>query len=66
MARDDRYDDEAYYGDGGGGGMLGGISVGLLLIIGVVLFFFPEPITSTIGIILIAVAVIAWAAEAMM
>lgn len=49
----------------GGGGTLAGISVELLLLVGVVLFFFPEPITSTVGILLITVAVIAWAAEAM-
>lgn len=34
--------------------------IGLLLVAGVVLFFFPEPATTAIGIGLIAVGVVAW------
>lgn len=40
--------------------------IGLLLVAGVILFFFPEPFTSTVGIALIALGVIAWAADALM
>lgn len=40
--------------------------VGLLLITGTILFFFPEPFTSTLGIILLGVGVLAWAADALM
>lgn len=35
----------------------------LLLVVGVGLFLFPEPATSTIGMALIAVGLIAWAAD---
>lgn len=41
----------------------GGIS--LLLVGGVILFLFPEPITSTIGILLIAAGVVMWMADAL-
>lgn len=34
--------------------------VGLLLVVGVVLFVFPEPATSGLGILLIATAVVLW------
>jgi hypothetical protein len=35
--------------------------VGLLLIAGIILFVFPEPATSGLGITLVVVAVIVWA-----
>lgn len=38
------------------------IGVSGLLIIGVLLFFFPEPLTSFLGIILILVAALIWLA----
>lgn len=34
--------------------------VGLLLLAGIILFIFPEPATSGIGVMLIIVAVIIW------
>jgi len=41
---------------------LGGLGlVGLLLVIGLVLFLFPEPATSGIGVTLIVIAIIVWA-----
>lgn len=33
---------------------------GLLIIIGVILFFFPEPITSAIGIIVLLIGIGTW------
>ena len=77
MSTDDRYtedegysegtydDDDAYdetYDEDDGSWWDKGI-VGLLLIAGVVLFFFPEPATSAIGILLIGLAVVAWIAD---
>ncbi|MFC6824899.1 hypothetical protein [Halopelagius fulvigenes] len=38
------------------------IGVGELIVIGALLFFFPEPTTSIIGIALIATAVVVWLA----
>ena len=35
----------------------------LLIIIGAVLFFFPEPITSVIGIIVLLVGIATWVAD---
>lgn len=35
----------------------------LLIIIGAVLFFFPEPITSAIGIIVLLVGIATWVAD---
>lgn len=40
----------------------GAIGVAELLVIGAVLFFFPEPATSFVGMVLILVAAIAWLA----
>lgn len=37
----------------------------LLLVAGVVLFLFPEPATSALGIVLLAVGVIAWVVDAL-
>ncbi|WP_227377133.1 hypothetical protein [Haladaptatus halobius] len=37
--------------------------VGLLLIAGIILFVFPEPATSGIGVMLIIAAVIVWAVQ---
>ena len=60
---DGRYDDtaaeenESRWDDG---------LVALLLISGVILFVFPEPATSMLGIALIVLGVIAWAADALM
>ena len=39
--------------------------ISLLLIGGIILFFFPEPITSTIGIILVLVGALAWLVDAL-
>ena len=36
------------------------VGVGGIIIIGLALFFFPEPITSVIGILIIAIAAILW------
>ena len=36
------------------------LGVGGVIIIGLALFFFPEPVTSFIGIIIILVAVLIW------
>lgn len=44
-------DDESWWDEG---------LIGLLLVVGVVLFLFPEPATSALGIGLIAVGVLAW------
>lgn len=41
-------------------------TVGLLLLGGVILFFFPEPLTSTVGIALIVIAILIWAANEFM
>lgn len=46
-------------------GWLGEGVAGILLLVGVVLFFFPEPATSALGIGLIVLGVIAWVAEEM-
>ena len=55
----DTYDEETYDDDDDGSWWDEGL-IGLLLIAGVVLFFFPEPTTSMIGIALIGIAVVAW------
>lgn len=34
--------------------------VGLLLVVGIVLFLFPEPATSGLGVALIVIAIIVW------
>lgn len=47
----DDEDDDSWWDEG---------LIGLLLVAGIVLFFFPEPATSTIGIALIGIAVVAW------
>ena len=73
MSTDDRYTEDEEYSEGtyddydetydededDGSWWDEGI-VGLLLIAGVVLFFFPEPSTSVIGIALIGLAVVVW------
>lgn len=38
------------------------IGVGGLLIVGVLFFFFPEPLTSMLGIILVLLAALIWLA----
>jgi hypothetical protein len=48
------------------GGWLDVGLIGLALIVGVILFLFPEPITSTIGVALIVAAVIAWIVDALL
>ena len=66
---DDDYDteyDSAYAEEDEGGSWWDEGLIGLLLVTGVVLFFFPEPFTSTVGIALIALGVIAWIADALM
>ncbi|ELZ26303.1 hypothetical protein C474_21441 [Halogeometricum pallidum JCM 14848] len=40
------------------GGWLEGISVGWLLLIGLALFFFPEPITSFWGAVIIGIGIV--------
>lgn len=41
---------------------LGGLGlVGLLLLIGLILFVFPEPATSGLGVTIIVIALIVWA-----
>lgn len=41
---------------------LGGLGlVGLLLLIGLILFLFPEPATSGLGVTIIVIALIVWA-----
>ena len=63
---EDEYDDETYdtydetYDDEDDGSWWDEGLIGLLLIVGVALFFFPEPTTSMIGIALIGIAVVAW------
>lgn len=43
---------------------MGGMSlIGLLLIVGIILFFFPEPITSGLGVALIVAAALLWVAQ---
>ncbi|MFC4359170.1 hypothetical protein ACFO0N_14580 [Halobium salinum] len=37
--------------------------VGLLLLVGIILFLFPEPATSGIGITLIVVALVLWVVQ---
>lgn len=57
-----------YDGNAGGGtdeSKLGEGLAGLLLVAGVVLFLFPEPATSLLGIVLVTLGVVAWAAEAL-
>ena len=38
------------------------LGIGGVIIVGLVLFFFPEPVTSVVGISIIAVAAIIWLA----
>lgn len=43
---------------------MGGMGlIGILLVIGVVLFFFPEPVTSGLGIALIVAAAVLWVVQ---
>ena len=39
--------------------------ISVVLIAGVVLFLFPEPLTSTLGVILLAFGLVAWLADAL-
>ena len=64
-AEDDEYDSTYAEEDDDGSWWDEGL-IALLLVTGVILFFFPEPFTSTIGIALIALGVIAWVADALM
>lgn len=45
------------------GSMAGLGLVGLLLIAGIILFIFPEPATSGLGITLIVIAIIVWVVQ---
>ena len=68
-------DDEAY---GGGphedayadkeddGGFLGESLALILFVVGIALFLFPEPATSTLGLILMGAGVLVWAADALL
>ena len=58
----DTYDEETAYAedDEDDGSWWDEGAIGLLLIAGVVLFFFPEPFTSAVGMFLIGTAVVAW------
>ena len=65
---DSVYDDDAPEGyperfDEEDDGYLGETLVALLIAAGVILFLFPEPVTSTLGIILIGIGVVAWLAD---
>lgn len=54
---------DPYYEDGvseDDDSLLGESLIGLILIAGVVLFLFPEPITSTLGIVLLVGGVLLW------
>ena len=64
--RDDA--DESYVegaSDDGDGGWWDEGLISLFLVCGVVLFFFPEPTTSFVGIGLIAVGTVAWLIDAL-
>lgn len=61
---DTEYDDDTYDDEDDGSWWDVGL-IGLLLIAGVALFLFPEPFTSTIGIVLIALGIVAWVADAL-
>lgn len=75
-AYDDPYDEDAYGDDpyrerhreemaeDEDGTWLDEGLITLLLVAGVILFLFPEPITTSIGIILLAAGVILWVADA--
>lgn len=56
VAAAERAEDDSWLGEGG---------ITMLLVGGVILFVFPEPITSTIGILLIATGVVMWIADAL-
>ncbi|UPV76600.1 hypothetical protein M0R89_18885 (plasmid) [Halorussus limi] len=53
---DSEGDDDGWFGEG---------IAGTLLLIGAVLFFFPEPSTSAIGIGLMALGVLTWVVDAL-
>ena len=59
---DDRYDEATT--DEEGTWLDEGL-ISLVLLAGVVLFFFPEPATSALGILLLGVGVVAWIADAL-
>ena len=59
---DDRYDEATT--DEEGTWLDEGV-ISLILLAGVVLFFFPEPATSALGILLLGVGVVAWIADAL-
>lgn len=64
---DPAYAEEDYDGgtpDEDGGNWWDEGLITLLLIAGIVLFLFPEPTTSTLGVILIVIGVIAWLVDA--
>lgn len=46
-------------------GWLGEGLITLTLVVGVVLFLFPEPATSAVGIALVGIGVVAWVADAL-
>ena len=52
----DTEDDDSWWEEG---------LAGTLILVGVVLFFFPEPATSVLGIVLLGVGVLAWIADAL-
>ena len=58
---DERYAEETT--DEGGTWLDEGV-ISLVLLAGVVLFFFPEPATSAVGILLLGVGVVAWVVDA--
>lgn len=55
---DDDYEDDDSWWDIG--------IIGTLLVAGILLFLFPEPFTSTAGIALITLGILAWMADALM
>lgn len=56
--------DESHEREDPGSGIWSLTLIGTVLVVGVALFFFPEPATSMLGVVLIALAVIAWVAHA--
>lgn len=65
-AYDDTYDETAVYGDEDEGSWWDEGLISLLIIAGVVLFFFPEPATSMLGIVLILIGAVAWLVDALL
>ena len=61
---DESYDDS--YAEDDDEGILGESLALLLFVVGLVLFLFPEPGTSTLGLVLMVAALFVWAADAIL